>query len=171
MSCIAPSRYFLVTHETLRQDITLYGQLPERRYLIVPNEYQSDTLPFINDEPAKSVIELLKQDKLDKAKKVLFTRGYDKESMSANFAFALTMLFDGKFDSCTIFIKRMDQYSQNCFIQFITADCEYEKGRMSGSATFNNFLDKYQSVLDCSSKDDLHKELVKSRLKLIRYGY
>lgn len=169
MSC-SPSRYFLTTHESLRDEISTYGKLPTKRYLITPSEYEGNELQFINSEPTKTVITHLQAGNFRKAKKTL--EQADKcDDMAYVFASALVTLFEGKYDSCEIFIRKMDKYSKNCFILFISNDCAYEQDRVTGNANYKEYLEKYQNLLDCASNDELHKELVKMRLKLIRYGY
>lgn len=169
ISC-SPSRYFLTTHEGLRNEISKYGKMPTRRYLIVPGEYKGQDLPFIVMEPSKTVIYHLKNGDLRKAKNYL-EEVNDSGDMPFYFASALVTLFEGKYDSCANFISRMDKYSKNCFIQFISNDCSYEQDRIAGNANYKKYLVKYQELLDCANNDELHKELVKMRLKLIRYGY
>lgn len=169
LSC-APSRYFLITHEDLENEISTYGKLPTKRFLLSPNEYVGNELPFINSEPSKTVISYLQDGNLRKAQKSL-QQADPSENMSYVFASALVTLFEGKYDSCNIFIHKMDKYSQNCFVHFVANDCSYEQDRVAGNVDYKNYLKKYQSLLDCASNDELHKELVKMRLKLIRYGY
>lgn len=169
LSCTS-SRYILVSHDKLKQDISTYGSLPAKRYLIVPNEYSSESMPFLQNEPSRAVIDFLKRNQLKKAKKHLNLKPYEDKN-SLYFASALIYLYESKFDSCNFYIREMSDYSKNCFFQFIKVDCEYEKDRISGNIDYKTYLSKYQNVLDCSSEDELHKELVKTRLKLIRYGY
>lgn len=168
-SCTTP-RYIVATHDKLNNDISTYGSLPVKRYLIVPDEYESSLLSFIQHEPSRTVIELLKSNKLKKAKKHLTIQSYEDKN-STIFASALVYLIEGKYDSCSIMINELDDFSKDCFIEFLTTDCEYERDRMSGNTDFNEYQKKYQKVLDCASEDMLHKELVKMRIKLIRYGY
>jgi hypothetical protein len=165
-----PARYFLVSHDELRQEILTNGKLPAKRYLIVPSEYRNSSLGFIQTEPSKSVIELLKKGEIKNARKLLSKKSFE-DKMSCDFAWALITLFDGHYDSCSFYIREMNEYSQNCFLQFISMDCNYENDRLSGSVDYKNYLKKYQNVLDCANDDELHVELVKTRLKLIRYGY
>ncbi|MBD3345934.1 MAG: hypothetical protein GF401_12800 [Chitinivibrionales bacterium] len=168
-SC-APSRYFLTTHDDLRDEISKYGKLPTKRYLITPSEYEENDLPFINSEPSKTVIANLQAGNFKKAKKAL-EQVEKSEDMPYVFSSALVTLFEGKYDSCEIFIRKMDKYSKNCFVMFISNDCSYEQDRLTGNVNYKKYVEKYQNLLDCASNDDLHKELVKMRLKLIRYGY
>lgn len=165
-----PSRYFLTTHEDLKNEISTYGKLPTKRYLISPNEYVGNELPFIDSEPSKTVISYLQDGNLRKAQNAL-QQTEQRDNMSYVFASALVFLFEGKYDSCKTFIRKMDEYSKNCFILFISNDCSYEQDRATGNTNYKEYLDKYQDLLDCASNDELHKELVKMRLKLIRYGY
>lgn len=169
LSCTS-SRYFLTTHEDLKNKIATYGKFPTKRYLLSPNEYVGNNLPFINSEPSKTVISDLQDGNLRKASKFL-QQAERTDDMSYVFASALVTLFEGKYDSCENFIRKMDKYSQNCFILFISNDCSYEQDRTKGNPDYKEYVDMYQDLLDCASNDELHKELVKMRLKLIRYGY
>jgi len=134
LSCTA-TRYFLVSHDKIKQDISTYGSLPAKRYLILPGEYKNAPLTFILNEPSKSVIDFLLDGQLKKAKKHLINISYE-DKISVVFASALVYLFEGNFDSCNIFIQEMSDFSQNCFIQFLTADCEYERARVSGNIDY-----------------------------------
>lgn len=169
ISC-TPPRYVLISHEELKNEITLYGKLPVKRYLLTPAEYENQKLPFIESELSKSIVTYLKKGDVKGARNYLSMNTTD-DSTSVYFAQSLISFFDGNYDSCSILLEKLDDYSQNCFIQFISNDCLFEIDQRKGTVNYKEYLDKYQKVLDCSDSDELHKEIVKSRLKLIRYGY
>jgi hypothetical protein len=160
----------LISHEELKNEIALYGKLPVKRYLLTPAEYEKQKLPFIESEPSKSVVMYLKNGNVKSARNYLFNNTIG-DSTSANFAQALVAFFEGSYDSCSVLLKKLDGFSQNCFIQFISNDCMYEQDQIKGTVNYKEYLEKYQKVLDCADSDELHKEIVKLRLKLIRYGY
>lgn len=168
MSC-SSGRYILVSHEYLKNQIEKKGELSLKKYLLLPGEYENQELSFLQSEPSKTVITYLSEGRRKKAKHYL-KKNYVKNDTSSIFAMALVALFNKNYGLCRNFTEKMGNYSENCFIQFISSDCSYERNWLIGNANYRVYLEKYQNVLDCAYDDDIHRELVKARMKRIRYG-
>ena len=169
--CSSP-RYLFVDSRRLHDEIIANGKMPIKRYVLSPENYPDGGAAFISAEPTKSFLAVLKENKPAKAARFLATEDFSRTSDAAakSFCRALYYFVASQYDSCMAQIKLLDESDKTCFIRFILTDCEFETSHPAGNAAFNEFVEKYQKILDCN-QNDLNKEIIKNRLKLMRYGY
>jgi hypothetical protein len=170
-SCTAP-RYLYVDSDILQKDIAENGKMPVKRYILSPDNFPADSMTFIKNEPTKSFLNILKSNNPKKVLRFIQSTDFSEkaDSLSKPFCLVLYYMISSNYDSCVIQISHLNDKAKTCFIKFLMTDCEYETGRTVGSTLFNEYVEKYQKVLDCSD-NEFNREIVKNRLKLIRYGY
>jgi hypothetical protein len=171
IGCASP-RYLFIDSEILQSKIDETGKIPVRRYVLSPENYPDNGLAFIHVEPAKSYLAVLKKNNPKKAARFIqcdaFTRTAD--STVKSFCYALYYFVASEYDSCLNQINRLNDNVKTCFIRFIMVDCDFETTWSWGNAAFDEFVEKYQKVLDCN-QNELNEEIIKNRIKLMRYGY
>jgi hypothetical protein len=171
LGCASP-RYLFVDSDILQRNIEANGRIPIKRYVLTPENFPDEGLAFINAEPTKSYLAVLKKNSPKKAARFIqsdaFTRTADPTVKS--FCFALYYFVASQYDSCMMQINKLDENVKTCFIRLIMTDCDFETTRSFGNPAFDEFVEKYQKVLDCNH-NELNKEIIKNRIKLMRYGY
>lgn len=170
-SCATP-RYLFVDSDILRQEIAGNGGMPVKRYILSPDNFPTDSMTFLNDEPTKSFLNILKSNNPKKILRYIQSAKFSEkaDSLSKPFCLALYYFIASKYDSCLIEIKHLNNISKTCFVKFLITDCEFETKQIGNHDTFEKYIEGYQKILDCND-NQLSKEIVKNRVKLIRYGY
>jgi hypothetical protein len=171
IGCASP-RYLFVDSDILQRNIDVNGKIPVKRFILTPENYPDEGLAFINAEPTKSFLSVLKKNNPKKAARFiqsdLFTRTSDP--IAKSFCLASYYFIASEYDSCMMQIKMLNDNVRTCFIRLLMADCDFETTRSFGNPAFDEFVEKYQKVLDCNH-NELNKEIIKNRIKLMRYGY
>jgi hypothetical protein len=146
------------------------GELPVRRYVLSPSEYADDSLLFPSGSKRGEVLALLLSNDFKKATAAA-TRYHatDPSDQEAIFCFALVHFFGDSFAACRRDLAALGDRNRACFLRLLMTDCEMELGSFETSS-FMEAKENYQQVLDCDT-NEYHKEIVKLRLRLIRYGY
>jgi len=88
------------------------------------------------------------------------------------FANGLLEMLKGFYDVAIKSFKMNRQDNIQFIIDLLTVDCEYEIALINSvDINYNQFLEKYQKILDHYNLDDCYKEIVNSRIKFVRYHY
>jgi hypothetical protein len=169
--CASP-RYLYVDSNSLQRDIDSNGKIPVKRYVLSPDNFPNDSMTFIFNEPTKTFLHVLKKNNAKKTQQFIQSPAFLKctDSISRQFCLALSYFLSSSYDSCTMQLDQLNEKTKSCFLQFLKTDCEFEKTATFGNGTFDEFVEKYQKIFDCND-NPLSREIVKNRIKLIRYGY
>jgi hypothetical protein len=172
LGCASP-KYLFVDSGSLQKEISAAdGRMPIQRYVLSPDNFPADSLWFLDSAPAKSFLAVLKKNNRKKTKSYIESPAFQScaDPAARRFCKSLYYFFSSAFDSCTMLLDASDLETKSCFLRFIRTDCEYETTVHTGTVTYDEFAEKYQKILDCND-NALSRQIVKIRLKLIRYGY
>lgn len=168
ISCSYP-RYALVDSKTLESYKSNPGGIPQRRFLLTPLSYRDSSTSVFNSPLLQKIITLERLDKKKAVAKHLSSEQFTlhADSTERTICFVLNSFFMADYSTCLTLLNKLPNISSDCFLLFIKTDCMFEN---NPKLNYTDIVAKYQEVLDCSD-NELHRELVKDRIKLIRYGY
>ena len=79
-------------------------------------------------------------------------------------------MYKHKYDSA---IRNFDS-NKNESIEFLCellkVDCQYELSLINNNVDINNYIEKYQQIIDKYNPDQVYKKIINNRIRFVRYN-
>ncbi len=94
----------------------------------------------------------------------------DKDDPYYYFSSGLLEMYKHKYDSA---IRNFDS-NKNESIEFLCellkVDCQYELSLINNNVDINNYIEKYQQIIDKYNPDQVYKKIINNRIRFVRYN-
>jgi hypothetical protein len=169
----APQKYYLTSdpeminsYQTLKSNNGyLLAQSEQNRIqnkvILIPQE-------FSTEQVINNTIVLIQTKKYSKLEKYL--DNVDNRDLYIPLSMGLLQIFERNYYGALFSLKTNKLQNVQFIVDLLTVDCEYEISLVNtGDVNYNQFLGKYQKIIDTYNLDPVYKEIINQRIRFIRY--